>query len=157
MNAVCSNDRICNSEFAIGKSKPHAAVALIQSDQPVAQLDGFVGNYAGQRGVQVATMGEQIWRAKFLFGALTENLVEFDFACSPVPVVPGARVEGLFAQSRFEPKPTQNLHGVAADLDSGPTPDELRGLLVHRAIDTYTPQGRRGSEAAHAGAANRNG
>jgi hypothetical protein len=103
-------------------------------------------------------MGEQIWRAKFLFGALTENHVEFDFACSRVPVVPGTRVEGLFAQSRFEPKPTQNLHGVAANLNSGPKPDELRSLLVHRDIDTYPPpQGRRGGETAHAGPDNRNG
>jgi hypothetical protein len=102
-------------------------------------------------------MGQQIWRAKFLFGALAENHVEFDFACSRVPVVPGTRVEGLFAQSRFEPKPTQNLHGVAANLNSGPKPDELRSLLVHRDIDTYPPQGRRGGETAHAGPDNRNG
>src|SRR5712672_1230209 len=158
MNAVCSNDRIRNRDGTIGKSQPDAAVALIQSDQFVAQLDAFVRNDAGQRGVQVSTMGEQIWRAKFPFGALTENHVEFDFARSPVPVVPGARVEGLFAQSRFEPKPAQNLHGVAADLNSGPKPDELRSLLVHRDIDTYPPpQGRRGGETAHAGPDNRNG
>src|SRR5467141_3856477 len=140
MNTVCSNDRIRNRDCTIGKSQPDAAVALIQSDQSVTELDVFVRNDAGQRGVQVSTMGEQIWRAKFLFGALTENHVEFDFACSPVPVVPGARVEGLFAQSRFEPQPTQNLHGVAADLNSG-----------------AQPQGCRGSEAAHAGADDRNG
>jgi hypothetical protein len=96
-------------------------------------------------------MGEQIWRAKLTFGALTKNHVEFDFAGSPVPVVPGARVEGLTAQSRFQPQPAQNLHGVAADLNSGAEPDELRSLLVHRDIDTYPPQGRRSSKAAHAG------
>jgi hypothetical protein len=139
MNAVRCNDRIRNRGCTIGKGQPDAAVALIQSDQPVAQLDAFVRNYAGQRGVQVSAMGEQIGRAKFLFGALAENHVEFDFACSPVPVVPGARVEGLFAQSGFEPQPTQNLHGVAADLNSGPKPDELRSLLVHRDIDTCPP------------------
>src|SRR5436190_8766286 len=91
MNAVRSDDRIRNRDCAIGKSQSHAAVDLLQSDQPVAQLDAFVRNYAGQGGVQVSTMGKQIGRAKFLFGALTENHVEFDFAGSPVPVVPGAR------------------------------------------------------------------
>ena len=157
MNAVRSNDRIRNRDCTIGKRQSHAAVALLQSDQPVAQLDAFVRNYAGQGGVQVPTMGKQIGRAKFLFGALAENHIEFDFACSPVPVVPGAWVEGLFAQSRFEPQPSQNLHGIAADLNSGAEPDELRSLLVHRDIDTHPPEDRRGSEAAHAGADNRNG
>src|SRR6266446_1493709 len=157
MNAVRSNDRIRNRDCTVGKSQSDAAVDLIQSDQSVAQLDEFVRNGAGQLGVQVSTMSEQIRRTKFLFGGLTENHVEFDFARSPVPVVPGARVEGLFAQSRFEPQPTQNLHGVAADLNSGAEPDELRSLLVHRDIDTYPPEGRRRSEAAHAGADNRNG
>src|SRR5260370_2895305 len=123
----------------------------MQSDQFVAQLDVFVRNDAGQRGVQVSTMGEQIWRAKFLFGALTENHVEFDFACSRVPVVPGTRVEGLFAQSRFEPKPTQNLHGVPANLNSGPNPDELRTLLVHRDIHPSPPPPPPASHTAHAG------
>jgi len=101
-------------------------------------------------------MSPQIGRAKLLFGALTENHVEFDSARSPVPVVPGAGIEGLCAQSRFEPQPTQNLHGVAADLNSGAEPDELRSLLVHRDIDAYPPEGCRGSEAAHAGADDRN-
>src|SRR3981081_3581403 len=116
MNAVRSNDRICNRGCTIGKSQSDAIVDLIQSDQPVAQLDVFVRNGAGQGGVQVSTMSQQIGCAKLTFGALTENHVEFDFACSPVPVVPGARVEGLSAQSRFEPQPTQNLHRVAAVL-----------------------------------------
>ncbi len=156
MNAVSPDDSIRNRDGTIGKSQPDAAVDLLQSDQPVTELDLFVRNCAGQRGMQVSTMGEQIWRAKLAFGALTENHVEFDFARSPVPVVPGARVEGLFAQSRFEPQPTQNLHGVAADLNSGAKPDESRRLLVHRDIDTHPPQGRSGSEAAHAGTDNRN-
>src|SRR5258708_31473721 len=110
MNAVCSNDRIRNRDGAIGKSQPDAAVDLLQSDQSVTELDVFVRNCVGQRGVQVSTMSQQIRAAKLAFGALTENHVGFVFARSPVPVVPAARVEGLFAQSRFEPKPTQNLH-----------------------------------------------
>src|ERR1700682_2090784 len=101
-------------------------------------------------------MSQQIGRGEPSFGALTENNVEFGFAGSPVPVVPRARVEGLFAQSRFEPEPPQNLHGVAADLNSGAEPDELRSLLVHGDINADPPQGRRGGEAAHAGADNRN-
>src|SRR5258708_29463843 len=100
MNAVRSDDRICDRDCTVGKSQSHAVVGLIQSDQSVAQLDVFGRKYAGQGGVQVPTMSQQIGRAKLAFGALTENHVEFDFACSPVPVVPGARVEGLFAQSR---------------------------------------------------------
>src|ERR1700682_3915442 len=99
-------------------------------------------NCAGQGSVQVPTMSQQIGRTKFLLGGLTKNHVEFDLACSPVPVVPGARIEGLSAQSRFEPQPTQNLHGVPADLNSGAKPDELRSLLAHRDIDPYPPQRR---------------
>src|SRR5260370_522128 len=140
MNAVCSNDRIRNRDCTIGKSQPDAAVALIQSDQSVAQLDAFVRNDAGQRGVQVSTMGDQICPAKFLFGALTKNHVEFAFACSRVLFVPGAGEEGLVPQSRFDPNPTQTLQGVAANLNSAPNPDKLRSLLVPRDIDSSPPQ-----------------
>jgi hypothetical protein len=95
-------------------------------------------------------MSQQIRRAKFLFGYLAENHVEFDFAGAPIPVVPGARVKGLLAQSRFESKLAQNLHGVAANLNSSAEPAELRGLLVHRDVDTDAPQRGRRGEAAHA-------
>src|SRR6266496_644524 len=103
MNAVRANDRIRNCACTIGESQPDAIVGLVQSDQPAVQLDVFGRNCAGQGGVQVSTMSQQIGRAKLPLGGLTENHVEFDFACSPVPVVPGAWVEGLSAQSRFEP------------------------------------------------------
>src|SRR5258708_25532337 len=99
MIPVSPDDSIRTRDGTIGKSQPDAAVALIQSDQFVAQLAVFVRNDAGQRGVQVATMGQQIWRAKFLFGALTDNHVEFDFACARGPVEPANAVEGLFAQA----------------------------------------------------------
>src|SRR5260370_19673160 len=105
MNTVCSNDRIRNRDCTIGKSQPDAAVALIQSAQFAAQLDVFVRNDARQRGVQVSTMGQQIWRAKCLFSPLTENQSDFAFACSRVPVVPRTRREGLFTQSPSDPQP----------------------------------------------------
>src|ERR1700719_3160018 len=99
MNAVRSNDRVRNRDRAIGKRQSDAIAGLIQSDQSVAQLDVFGRYCAGQGGVQVSAMSQQIGRAELAFGALAKNHVEFDFAGSPVPVVPRARVEGLFAQS----------------------------------------------------------
>ncbi len=101
-------------------------------------------------------MRQQIGRAEFLFGALAKNHVEFDFAGAPVAVVPGARVEGLRAQSRFQSQPAQHLHGIAADLDAGANPRELRRLLVDGDIDAHPPQRSGGREPTHAGADDRN-
>ena len=58
MNAIRANDRICDRDGTIGKSQPDAIVGLVQSDQPVVQLDVFAGNRAGQGGVQVSTMSQ---------------------------------------------------------------------------------------------------
>ncbi len=99
MNAVGADDGIRDRRCAIGKSEANAVPGLIQTDELVAQLDALVGNGARQRGVQIATMRQQIRRAEFLFGGFAENHVEFDFAGSPIPVVPGARVKRLLAQS----------------------------------------------------------
>jgi hypothetical protein len=60
------------------------------------------------------------------------------------------------AQFRLEPEFAQNLHGIAADLNSRSKPAELRGLLVHGDVDADALQRRRRSEAAHAGTNNRN-
>ena len=61
--------------------------------------------------MQIAAMCQQIGRTEFLLGAFAENHVEFDFAGTPIPVVPGARIEGLRAQFCLEPEPAQHLHG----------------------------------------------
>ena len=101
-------------------------------------------------------MRQQIRRAKLPFGALAKNHVELDVAGAPVAVVPGTRIEGLRAQPRFQAQSAQHLHRVAADLDPGPDPRELRGLLVDGDVDTYPSECRCGREPAHAGADDRN-
>jgi hypothetical protein len=106
--------------------------------------------------VQVDAVRQQIGRAEFPFGVLAKNHVEFDFAGAPVAVVPGARIERLRAQSRFQPQATQHLHGVAADLDAGANPRELRRLFIDGDVDTHPPQRRGGREPTHAGADDRN-
>ena len=106
--------------------------------------------------MQVAAMGQQIGRAEFLLGALAEDHVELDFAGTPVPVVPGARIERLRAQLCLEPEPAQHLHGIAADLDAGAEPGELARLLIHGDVDADPPQRRRGRKTAHARADDRN-
>ena len=51
---------------------------------------------------------------------------------------------------------TQHLHGVAADLDAGANPRELRRLFIDGDVDTHPPQRRGGREPTHAGADDRN-
>lgn len=156
MNAVRTNNGIRDRLFTAGKAEANAPLSLIQSNQLVAELYAVAGNSAGQSGMQIAPMSQQIGGAKFPFRYLAENHVEFDFAGSPIPIVPGAWIEGLLAQSRLESNLTQNLHGIAADLNSRTKSCELRGLLIHRDVDAHPPQRRRRSEAAHAGANDRN-
>ncbi len=151
MNAIRGNDRIRHRGCAVGKSQSDTVVDLIESNQPMAQLDAFVGDRPDERSVQVAAMGEQIGRTEPLLGGFAENHVELHVARSPVPVVPGARVERLCSQSFFESELAQDLHGIAADLDSRTDPRELRGLLVHRDIDADPPQRRGARETAHPG------
>jgi hypothetical protein len=87
--------------------------------------------------------------------ATAEDHVELDFAGAPVAVVPRARIKRLLAQSLLQPQSAQHLHRVAADLDAGADPGELRRLLVHRDVDTHAPQCRGGCKPAHAGADDR--
>ena len=101
-------------------------------------------------------MRQQIGRAELLLGALAKDHVEFDFAGAPVAVVPGARIERLRAQPRFQPQPAQHLHGVAADLDAGADPRELRRLFVDGDVDADPPQRRGGRKPTHARADDRN-
>src|SRR3979411_3107431 len=100
MNAVRADDRIHDCGRAIGKRYSDAIACLVQTYQFGAQLGAFAGNRTGESRVQVATVSQQIRRAELLFGALAENHVEFDFAGSPIPVVPGARVERSWPQPR---------------------------------------------------------
>ncbi len=132
---------------AIGKCQANAIADLIESDQLVVEPDHLIGNGAGERRMQVAAMRQQIRRAELLLGALAKNHVELDFAGAPVAVVPGARIERLRAQARFQSEAAQHLHGVAADLDAGAEPRELRRLFVDGDVDADLPQRRRGSQA----------
>ena len=156
MNAVRANHRIGDRDRPIGEGQPDAVAGLIQSDQSMAQPDVFVGHRTCERGVQIAAMSQQIGRSEHALGAFAENHVELDFAGSPVPVVPGARIEGLRAQSLLEPKLAQNLHGVAADLNAGANPGELRRLLVHHDVEAQAPERGSSRKPAHAGADDRN-
>ena len=155
MNAVGADHGIGRGGCTIGERQPDALAGLVQPDQFVVELDAIVRHRARQRRMQITAMRQQIGRAKFLFGALAENHVELDFAGAPVAVVPGARIERLAAKSLFQPEPAQHLHGVAADLDAGAEPRELRRLLVDGDVDAYPAQRRGGGKATHAGADNR--
>jgi hypothetical protein len=93
MHAVRADDRIGVSRCAIGKAQANAFADLIKSDQFMTEPDAFGRHGAGERGVQVAAMGQQIGRAEFLLGAFTENHVELDFPGLPVPVVPGSGIK----------------------------------------------------------------
>ena len=156
MHAVCADDGVGSSGCAIGKAQPYAVAGLVESDQPVAKLDALVGNGARERRMQVSAMRQQIRRAKLPFGGFAEDHVELDVAGAPIAVVPGTRIEGLLAHFSFKPEFAQNLHGVAADLDSGAQSRKLRGLLVDRYLDADPPERRGGRQPAHAGADNRN-
>jgi hypothetical protein len=106
----------------------------------------------GQRGMEIATMGQQIGRAVFVLGRRPEQHVEQDLAGLPVAVVPRARIEGVGAQPVLQSQAAQHVHGVAADLNARAKPRELPGLLVDRDGDAHLAQGRGGGESAHAGA-----
>jgi hypothetical protein len=56
----------------------------------------------------------------------------------------------------FESKLAQDLHGIAANLNSSAESRELRGLLVHGDVDANAPQGCRRGKAAHPGTDNGN-
>src|SRR6516165_410950 len=155
MHAVRTDDRVGDSRCTVGEAQAYARADLIQSDQFMTEPDAFVRYGAGERGMQVAAMGEQIGRSELALGAFTENHVELDFACAPVPVVPGTGIKRLGAQSLLEPKLAQNFHGVAADLNAGAYSRKLRRLFVDGDFDADTAQRGRGGESAHAGADDR--
>ena len=156
MNAVGADHGVGGHACTVGECQPDTFAGIIQPDKFVAELDALIWNGAGERRMKIAAMRQKIGRAKFLFGALAENHVELDFAGAPVAVVPGARVERLRAQSRFQSQPAQHLHGVAADLDAGAQPRELGRLFIDGDVDAYPPQRRGGREPTHAGADDRN-
>ena len=93
MHAVRADNCIAECGCAIGKVQAHAIADLIQSDELMTELDAFGRHGAGERGVQIAAMGEQIGRAELALGAFTEDHVELDVAGSPVPVVPGTGIK----------------------------------------------------------------
>ena len=155
MNAVCADHGVGHRRCAVGKRQPHAIAGLIQSGQSVVELDAVVGHGARQRRMQVAAMRQQIGRTEFLFGALAEDHVELDFTGAPVAVVPGARIERLSAKPLLQPQPAQHLHGIAANLDAGTEPRELRRLLVDGDVDARALERRGGRKPTHAGADNR--
>src|SRR5437868_6446443 len=135
MNAIRPDHGIGGHACTIGECQADTFTGLIQPDKPVVEPDAFIRNGAGERRMKIAAMREQIGRAKLLFGALAKNHIEFDFTGAPIAVVPGARVERLRAQPRFQSQPAQHLHGITADLDAGPDPRELRGLFVDGDVD----------------------
>ncbi len=158
MHAVGGHHGVGFDLVAVREREADAAVGLLfEADQLVIEMHGLRGNGAGERGVQVAAMAQQIGRAVFRLGAFAEDHVEADLAGVVFPVVPGARIERMRAHRCFQPEPAQHLHGVAADLDAGAEPGEFRGLFVDVGLDAGAVQGGGGREAAHSGPDNGHG
>jgi hypothetical protein len=120
VNTVSADHGVGGCGRGVGKREPNVLAGFLQPDQFVIEPDAFIRNGTGERRMKIPAVRQKIGRAKLLLGALAENHVELDLAGAPIAVVPGARIERLRAQPRFQPEPAQHLHGVAADLDAGP-------------------------------------
>ena len=68
MNAVGRYHRVGLDRVSVRKYQLHAAVrALINVHDAVVEMNGLVRHGTGKRGMEVAAVAKQIWRAVSLF------------------------------------------------------------------------------------------
>ena len=112
---------------------------------------------AGQGGVEIAPVRQQVRCAITLLGGFAEDHVEANLARIEVPVIPGAGTERGRAQFRLKSKGAQDFHRVKTDLNAGSDTSEAPSLLIDGDVDTDPPQRCRGRKSAHSRADDRNG
>ncbi len=105
MDPVGRHYRVVPRVAAIGEPEHDRRAVVRQSGDLVAEADASGGHGAGQGGVQVAAVREQIRRAVPLFRTVAEDLVVEHLAGARVAVVPGPGVERLLPHPRLETEP----------------------------------------------------
>src|SRR5215469_8577325 len=107
--------------------------------------------------MQIATMRQEIRRSPAILRRFTEDHVEANRTRIIVLVVPGSRIKSRRAQGGLEPEGAQDLHGVAANLDTRTKATEAGGLLVHGDLNAGAPERRRSRKASYPRSDDRNG
>jgi len=158
VNAVSANDGIGVGPHAISEIKPDTAVsALFERDELMIEPQHAIRHDAGQGGVEIAAVRQQVRCAITLLGGFAEDHVEANLASIEVPVIPGAGIERGRAQFRLKSKGAQDFHRVKTDLNAGSDTSEAPSLLIDGDVDTDPPQRCRGRKSAHSRADDRNG
>jgi hypothetical protein len=152
MNTVGTDHQISFGRRTIVEAHRHPVAALLQADQPVADMQSSRRQGVSQQVSQVSAAKVIVGRAELCLDRGTERRPLQGSAIVPAPLMhrEGAHADGVHC--RIKPELSQQPGGVGADLDAGPNFDDARRLLIDVDIEPDLQKVQRGGESADASA-----
>ena len=156
MNAVSANQHVAFLFGVVREARDDRMLVLLESDQPLVQLERVLGQHGSQMLVEIRTLDLEERGTKLLDTGFARGRPEQLTTATPVPghVVPGLRTETR--QPLAQAKGRQHVDGIGPQLDSGTDLTEYASLFEPAHLEAGALRCDGGDQSPKSGADDRN-